>query len=133
MAKDLLDALRRNALKSRSGLREWLFDHYEELKPVMSKPRAPWLALAQTAADNGYRKADGKPYSRQTLREAWKAVEADDTARPAAPATRSPPSVRPVGTVGPTPPLVQPEPAEQARPRLKRVHSSNQPTSEEKS
>jgi hypothetical protein len=74
MAQDVLSSLRRNAFRGRTGLRGWLFDHFEELKPAMSGKRPPWSALALTAAQAGHKK-DGQPYSRQTIREAWKALE----------------------------------------------------------
>ncbi len=111
MPRDLLRSLERNALthgRGRTGLPKWLFDHYDELAPALSKPRAPWTALAKTAAENGLKRIDGKPFSRQALRHAWKALERAKAELPKAPVPSVPPE-RPKA-VPPTPAPKQAQP-----------------------
>ena len=73
--EDLISALARNRL-GRSGLAQWLRANYATLSPTMNAPRAPWVALARTAAERGLT-IDGRPYTRQAVREAWKRVDRD--------------------------------------------------------
>lgn len=83
MVSPLIDAITRN--KGRSELRRWLFDNYDELAPMLLAPRAPWVALAKTAAQANVKPKGAAHYSRQAMRDAWERVKRDKAAgRPVA-------------------------------------------------
>jgi hypothetical protein len=74
--ENLIQALARNRRGGQSGLARWLYKNHATLGPTMNAPRAPWTALARTAAERGLT-FNGQPYSRQAVREAWKRVDRD--------------------------------------------------------
>jgi hypothetical protein len=116
--EDLISALARNRL-GRSGLAQWLRDNYATLSPTMNAPRAPWIALARTAAERGLT-SNGRPYTRQAVREAWLRVDRAMAAQPLAPAAA------PVRAIGDPPTIPAPPVSQGTADERRRGHSFRQ-------
>jgi hypothetical protein len=70
MSKNVGEMVRRVRMERRSALHQWLFEHYEELAPLLDGRRPPWAATAETFARGG-----GKLVTRQAVKKAWPVVK----------------------------------------------------------
>jgi hypothetical protein len=95
MARDAGEAVKKYALQGRSPLYRWMHDKYAELRPVLTKPRPSWTAVAQAAYDDGLKGRDGNPYPRQVAWKTWKLLSRDMEGSDPAPRTVKPPPAGP--------------------------------------
>jgi hypothetical protein len=65
------DLVERKRLEKRSKVYRWLFQNYESLAPVLNRMPPPW-----TAAAEAFRQETGEQTTRQSIRVAWRKVEA---------------------------------------------------------
>jgi len=72
MSKSVGEQVEQIRLERRSPLFRWLYEHHDELAPMLNKARAPWAATAETYA----RSKGGKVVTRQAVRKAWPMVKA---------------------------------------------------------
>lgn len=71
MSKSVGEQVEQVRLERRSPLFRWLYEHHDELAPVLNKTRPPWAATAVTFA----RSKGGKVVSRQAVKMAWPMVK----------------------------------------------------------
>src|SRR5689334_19431664 len=78
MTRDVAKSFSARVLKNRSPIYRWLFEHHAEIAAELrNQVRPAWTALAETAADAGVLDKDGRPYSKDAVRMAWKQLERD--------------------------------------------------------
>jgi len=112
MAKDAGEAVRKHALLGRSPFYRWMYDNYAELRPVLTRPRPSWTAVAQAAYDDGLKGQDGNRYPRQVAWQTWKRLSRDMEVSDPAPRTVKPPPAVPTQDRQPpaAPPAVPSDP-----------------------
>jgi hypothetical protein len=72
MSKSVGEQVEQIRLERRSALFRWLYEHHDELAPMLNGIRPPWAATAETFA----RSKAGKVVTRQAVRKAWPMVKA---------------------------------------------------------